>query len=132
VAAAPKDLIASSYAQLTTCRMNDDVINQLAAADVQLARAERAGDLNTALRRPTFTRERREYRPGFFALSPLRSVSFSILPAPLQTVESQILPARLKLSRNAPWQPDPAWSPCVYRCCAYPRVALLVRNAGKN
>ena len=35
VAAAPKGQVASSYASLTTCRMSDDAINQLATADVQ-------------------------------------------------------------------------------------------------
>jgi len=34
VAAAQKGLVASSYAGLTTCRMNDAAIDQLAAADV--------------------------------------------------------------------------------------------------
>jgi GH24 family phage-related lysozyme (muramidase) len=34
VAAAPRGMLASGYAALTTCRMGDDAINQLAAADV--------------------------------------------------------------------------------------------------
>jgi GH24 family phage-related lysozyme (muramidase) len=35
VAAAPKGQAASVYAHLTTCRMSDDAISRLAAADVQ-------------------------------------------------------------------------------------------------
>jgi GH24 family phage-related lysozyme (muramidase) len=35
VAAAPKGLAATHYSSLTTCRMSDDAINQLATADVQ-------------------------------------------------------------------------------------------------
>jgi GH24 family phage-related lysozyme (muramidase) len=35
VAAASKGLVAAHYSSLTTCRMNDDAISQLAAADVQ-------------------------------------------------------------------------------------------------
>jgi GH24 family phage-related lysozyme (muramidase) len=34
VAAQQKGLVATHYAALTTCRMNDDAINQLAASDV--------------------------------------------------------------------------------------------------
>lgn len=45
IAAAPKGLVATHYSGLTTCRMSDDAINQLASDDVQRFTSQLAANL---------------------------------------------------------------------------------------